>query len=99
MLNFLFQKIILQNELEILHRTNQIVHNQCVIAQVANLELALEDRLYGHDVLGYQLNTENLECTYMGLREAKFLDILRQIQTKRSEDASGIIFDEDLEII
>ena len=99
MLNFLFQKIILQNELEILHRTNQIVHNQCVIARVANLELALEDRLYGHDVLGYQLNTENLECTYMGLREAKFLDILRQMQTKRAEEASGIQFDSDLEVI
>ena len=82
-----------------MHRTNQIVHNQCVIAQVANLELALEDRLYGHDVLGYQLNTENSECNYMGLREAKFLDILRQMQTTRAEEASGIQFDDDLEII
>ena len=82
-----------------MHRTNQIVHNQCVIAQVANLELALEDRLYGHDVLGYQLNTEYSECTYMGLREAKFLDILRQMQTTRAEEASGIQFDDDLEII
>ena len=89
----------MQYELEILYRTNEAVRNQCVIAQVANLELALEDRLYGHDVLGYQLNTENLECTYMGLREAKFLDILRQMQTKRAEEASAIQFDEDLEII
>ena len=53
-----------------------------MVAQVSNQELAPEDRLHGHGVLGYKMNTENTECTYMGMKEVKFLDILRQLQTK-----------------
>ena len=88
--------VILQHELEILNHANQIVHDRCVVAQVSNQELAPEDRLHGHGVLGYKMNTENTECTYMGMKEVKFLDILRQLQTKRAEEASGIKFDNDL---
>ena len=41
------------------------------------------------------MNTDDTECTYMGMKEVKFLDILREIQTKRAEEASGINFDQD----
>ena len=86
---------LLQHELEILRHANRVVHERCVVAQVDNKQLAPEDRLHGHGVLGYKMNEDDKECAYMGMKEVKFLNILREIQTKRAEKASGLNFNID----
>ena len=51
----------MKHELEILKHANEEIQNQCVAKQVSNEELNPEDRLHGHGVLGYTINTE--KCT------------------------------------
>lgn len=82
----------LNHEMEILGHANHEVQDHCVVAQVSNEELDPQDRLSGHGVLGFKINSEDTECSYMGMKEVKFLEIIRSIQTKRSEDVSGIKF-------
>ena len=94
-LTTIIKLFLLQHELEILNHANQVINNRCGIEQVNNKDLPPENRLFGHGVLGYKMNTDDTECTYMGMKEVKFLDILREIQTKRAEEASGINFDQD----
>lgn len=85
----------LKHELEILKHANQEVEQDCVIKQVDNTELAPEDRLHGHGVMSYQINQEKNTCSFMAMKEVKFLNILRQIQTSRAEEMSGMNFQQN----
>jgi len=73
----------MEHELEILRHSNQ--------------ELKPEDRLHGHGVLGYTINSENKDCVFMAMKEVKFLNILRTLQTERAAKVSGINFEEDID--
>ena len=85
----------MKHELEILKHANEEIQNQCVAKQVSNEELNPEDRLHGHGVLGYTINTENKDCVFMAMKEIKFLNILRTLQTERASKISGISFEQD----
>jgi len=85
----------MKHELEILKHSNEEVQSQCVAKQVSNEELNPEDRLHGHGVLGYTINTENKDCVFMAMKEIKFLNILRTLQTERASKISGISFEQD----
>ena len=83
--------IYFQHELEILKQTNKELQDLCVINQINDQDIIPKDN---QKVIEYKLkNTEDTECTYIGLKEPKFLDILRDIQTKRAEKASGFKFE------
>ena len=85
----------MDHELEILRHSNQEIQNECVAKQVSNEELNPEDRLHGHGVLGYKINNENKDCVFMAMKEIKFLNILRTLQTERAAKVSGISFEQD----
>ena len=87
----------MEHELEILRHSNQEIQNQCMVKQVSNEELKPEDRLHGHGVLGYTINSENKDCVFMAMKEVKFLNILRTLQTERAAKVSGINFEEDID--
>merc|ERR1712223_496160 len=87
----------MKHELEILRHSNQEIQNQCVAKQVSNEELNPEDRLHGHGVLGYKINNENKDCVFMAMKEIKFLNILRTIQTERAAKVSGLSFEQDMD--
>ena len=84
--------VYFQYELEILKQTNKELQDHCVINQVNdNQDIIPNDN---HKVIEYKLkNTNNTDCTYIGMKEPYFLDILRDIQTKRAEKASGFKFE------
>jgi hypothetical protein len=79
----------MKHELEILAHATSEVQNRCVIAQVSNEELPPAQRLHGHGVLGYKINTDLPECLYMGMKEVNFLAKMRKVQKKRAEEVSG----------
>ena len=87
----------MNHELEILRHSNEEIQKKCVAKQVSNEELSPEDRLHGHGVLGYKLNSENKDCVFMAMKEIKFLNILRTLQTERASKISGITFEQDMD--
>ena len=87
----------MEHELEILRHANSEMAKQCEIKQVSNEELNPDDKLYGSGVLGYKMNTDNKECVFMGMKEVKFLNILRKLQTQRAEEISGMNFHDDFD--
>ncbi len=78
-----FGQGFMKKELELLEAANQELVKKCVIKAVANEMLPAKERLFGHGVMGYQLNTEIPECQYFAMREEIFLGKLRAEQEKR----------------
>ena len=75
----------LKHEKQILEKASNKVKKRCIEAKVENKDLAENDRLYGHDVMGYKVRQNNgKDCPYYTMKEDNFVDDVRSIQRKKS---------------
>ena len=75
----------LKHEHQILEQASNKVKDRCIEAQVENKYLAKNDRLYGHDVMGYKVRQNSgKDCPYYTMTEGNFVDYVRSIQRKKS---------------
>ena len=70
-------------EVNKLRLLNQKSEEKCAIKKVPIEELAVDDRPWGQGIAGFKTDSKDLECHLMLMQELKFIDVIRNSQSRR----------------
>ena len=77
----------LENDKRILKEAIDTVKDRCIKGKVENDVLPEKDRIYGHNVMVYEVKMSgDKDCPYYTMGESEFVDIVRSIQINKSNE-------------
>ena len=77
----------LENDKRILKEAIDRVEDRCIKGKVENNVLPKKDRIFGHNVMGYEVKmSSGKDCPYYTMGESHFVDIVRSIQRNKSNE-------------
>lgn len=75
----------MEQELLILRHANGRVRERCGVVEADNAELSGESKLWGKNMVGYRVESDDDFCRFYAISEMAFLDHLRRMQGERAE--------------